>query len=55
MSRKEKVREFGVTSQADICLLSRVKWSMRAARKTQHQTSKQASTNKNIYVVHIKT
>jgi len=37
------------------CLLSRVKWSMRAARKNQHQTSKQASTNKNIYVVHIKT
>ena len=35
------------------CLLSREKWSMRAARKTQHQTSKQASTNKNIYMLYI--
>ena len=37
------MREFGVTST---CVLSRVKWSLRAARKTQHQTSEQASTNK---------
>ena len=40
------MREYGVTSET--CLLSRVKWSMRTTRKTQHQTSKQASTNKNI-------
>jgi len=44
--KTEKKREYGVTSET--CLLSRVKWSMRTTRKTQHQTSKQASTNKNI-------
>jgi hypothetical protein len=46
LSRRRKKRE-NLESPAT-WMLSRVKWSMREARKTQHQTSKQARTNKNI-------